>query len=493
VLTTPDGWIFVAGDRTASHGTLSTWAVRSPDGGATWEPALLPPLASYNIVDLAWVDDTLLALAQWSVEGPGDIAVLRSSDAGASWSFVSELPRPDHTAVVTDVLWHDGWHATVRLTWLDPDEGGETRDRGLSWAAGEPRECGPNGSVEPLPRPDDTRWKTAPMLNYADVFPVVATSSGRTLELRVAAVDAAGVYGYVRSGAELIEASSGARLRTRRVVQARLDADRSGRLRATVGAGGGVVDCTADGSTPPLLVSAFIEPADLLPVVARVARFEQGDGTSLRLAAGALVERATDGGLRYRFEAGPPGVEPPELPLPAGVATISDRFEVEGPLRPEAPSDDAIESRVVSAWGAASLLGVELDLTRTDDDGIRVLGSWGFAAVDGSLAKTVVGCARATLRVGEGFDATGSYGLGAYGRRVGLGAAELLEPGTRLTDTSGAVVATVSEQLPGPGAPEPMLGSPSSPVEPADGRRCAALAGSWFELADGSPWLLCTR
>jgi hypothetical protein len=67
--------------------------LRSEDGGRHWRE-VLPPVTGSDVLTTTFVGpDHGWALAMWTVEGPGDPLVYRTSDAGRSWSEPTKITK----------------------------------------------------------------------------------------------------------------------------------------------------------------------------------------------------------------------------------------------------------------------------------------------------------------------------------------------------------------------------------------------------------------
>lgn len=515
----PEGWLVVGGGQRGASGEQTTWAVRTRDGGATWEPALLPAVPSHEIVDLELVDGVLYGLTQWSFAGFGDVWVFRSDDAGYSWTWMASLERPHHPTLAVDMVWSDRWQGTIRQAWENVEDecwfaDYISDDGGYSWQAGVAQACHEIYEVDGFGRSGVWEVTASGFHDGSDAVQALrvtefteelsdgtlsANRSEQSVTLRPARIASSGEYGYVREGAEVVEVTSGVQLRTLRVIEARLDTDTDGRLRASVGAQHGTPRCAGDSAVPDVAVTVWVEAADLLPVVTQEAVWEGDDGSRLVLDAGAVLERSDGGEWRYSFLEGPLGHAALSIALPDVPVTVADRFV---PAAPDGVTEGGSDSSasVVSQWGTVSLLGHSIAWPAPENDGYAsLLGAWDMATVsaDGTTATVHDGCAHATMRLLEGFDGSGMSALGAFGS--GLGSATELPSGVTLQDLERRRVATVTQAIVvggsgGAGGFGLGMGygsAASGPQVLGDGRICDALAGRWFELAAGEPWMLC--
>jgi len=90
------GIVLLFGDLSAAQGSYRSTMLRSVNGGTTWEEVMSPALAS-SVVAISFADsETGFALVGWVVEGPGELWVHRTPDAGETWLLVAEISKP-HT------------------------------------------------------------------------------------------------------------------------------------------------------------------------------------------------------------------------------------------------------------------------------------------------------------------------------------------------------------------------------------------------------------
>ena len=88
------GVLLLFGDMETAGGSYRSTLLRSSDRGATWEEVMSPVVAS-SVVALSFVDDdTGYALVGWEVEGPGELWIHRTPDAGETWFPVAEIGKP---------------------------------------------------------------------------------------------------------------------------------------------------------------------------------------------------------------------------------------------------------------------------------------------------------------------------------------------------------------------------------------------------------------
>ena len=117
--------------------------IRTADGGSSWKEVMQPSYGR-KVIDVHFNNDTDgWALVMWSVEGPGDVTIFRTRNAGASWELMSEIPKSYSDGQPTDVYFHDADHGFVEMAYGAPPIEGqdveywellETQDGGATWA-----------------------------------------------------------------------------------------------------------------------------------------------------------------------------------------------------------------------------------------------------------------------------------------------------------------------------------------------------------------------
>ncbi len=495
--------LIVAGERSGPDGQRQTWAQRSLDGGKTWLPGLNPSQENHSIVALSWSEGALFALSQWSVEGPGELILLRSDDFGASWNVVAEVARPSPFATVAAMQWTSPDHGTLALTWDNGDEDGHrclednyvTRDGGTTWLPeGPPGPCGPPRAVG-CPAPDSGQWSMARCGEALERAPLVRTLGRAKESLTVKPVSADTTYVHLAAGSLVAERASGARLRLKHGVQGRLDQLPDGRLVATVGEHGGIAACEV--AAPTFTVQLVVERDDLATVTTAPVKVEHADGSWVALPAGAPVRVGPSGAASYRFAAGSLADDGVTLPLGA-VTALGDRAVIGGPARLDPWADDlaAEQWAIVADWGSSTLLGGPMDAWEPATGTFRRASALNDARVDAARGRAYLtdGCGVAAVATGAGFVAE----PGLLGALFDDSAASWIEVGTAVSSLDGTGLGATSSGQPEPGGGRGLgmeLGGASARAPEistkADGRRCGALAAGWAEQADGAPWVLC--
>jgi len=499
------GVVVLAGEAVAPMGVVETWAQRSVDGGVNWTPALTPALERHAIVSVVAVESgELRALTQWGQEGPGEVFLMVSTDAGASWTRRATLERPTPFAVVVGQRWTSWAQGSVTMRW--EDEGGgcregasSTEDGGSHWMA--PREttgCGAWTAPVCEARVRDAVYGFETCGEAVERQPLRMTRRQVTRELAVAPVVSSGVYGYLVEGSEVVEAATGARLRLSAPVLARIETRADGALLAHVGATGAVQDCSGQGA-PTFTATLVVPPTALATVVVDPVTVPHADGSALTLRPGARVTRGEAGEWRFRFSSGPGSAPPLEVPLHEGAVSVADRWVWAGfGVEREAPWLADANERVVRRWGASTLFGQPVASGSDNPEeeswaSYAPLGTWDVAWVKGTRAWVADGCAVAEIPLGDGSDVGGAPVLGAMG--LGLVDTPTVQIGNEISAENGVVIGITSAWQTEPGGAGVGLGGMSgeSVRVLADGRRCGALGSEWVWRADGGPWNVCWR
>jgi hypothetical protein len=515
------GGVLVAGEEVTAAGVVRTWAQRSMDGGRTWSAALTPAVSQHTLVSLvAEPSGELRGLTQWGVEGPGDVYLMASDDAGASWRRRSVVPRPSPFAEATGQRWSSWSEGGVTFQWDDEERGclqaeWTTADGGATWAApAAPAACGPAAS----PRCEATVGAATFLLprcgEAIERQPLRVSRGASRGDLAVTPVDAGDVYAVLRPDAVVREIATGTELKLLSPQLARVEREPDGGWIAHLGAAGDVPDCSGSWTGLTSTLTVRVAPGGLLPVVTDRARLTYPDGSAVTLEAGAILALSkTTGEAVFRFAEGPPALPGWELPLPSRSVQVSDRFTWPGLGEDATPWPSDAEERVVRSWGQATVFGQRVGAdAKGEFDGFGVVGAWDMAYVHGGRAWVVDGCATVEVALGEGWDGDGSVALGALG--MGLGDARTLPVGTPLRATDGAWVGTTTRSITEPWSGGGLGGlgmggaaglggargigglggggaraAPEVRVLP-DGRRCGPLL-PWVARADGAPWDVC--
>lgn len=131
---------FLFGRLGVPAGTLRSVVLRTADGGATWRE-VMPPVAGSEVLHVAFADgDHGWALAAWSVEGPGDVVLYRTDDAGRTWAKAADIPR-DTWSYPVSMTFADPAHGEIGMTYTRDDGSGDpagvvllaTTDGGRNW------------------------------------------------------------------------------------------------------------------------------------------------------------------------------------------------------------------------------------------------------------------------------------------------------------------------------------------------------------------------
>lgn len=499
VVAPAPGVVVVAGSLKRGHATVSTWAQRSLDGGRTWTPALTPPVAAHSVVALHAAEGRLVALTQQRVEGHGELLLLQSEDAGASWFATAVVPRPAPDAEALRMEWVDRGAGSVTVAWRPDAEhcleaSVRTDDTGWTWTIDEARTCAaapPPTTTTCAAGAAGDAWSFATCPVALEQAVLTRSADDAVTTQRVVAVDAGATYALLRAGAEVTEAASRQALRLTRATMARVERAPEGSWRAFVGADAGLPACVPDEDRAPFTATLLVSPKAFAPVVAATVEVRHDDGSHLWLEPGAPLVVDAKGAVHHRFASGILDVA-----LPRGAVRPADRFVVEGPVRPDAQRAYPANARrsSVGTWGASTVLGTAVPGS-PPHGGLFAPGAWDGVGLDETQGRgwVVDGCATAAVHLGPDFALTGSMGLGLRG----AGMQPSLVAGSRVTTAEGAVIGTMTRALFEPSGAKPVVGKPSpaapSPAEVSsgDGWRCGPLAEGWIRKANGSPWDVC--
>lgn len=137
--------------------------LRSADGGHSWKEVMKPVTGS-TVLALSFPTEAHgFAFVEWIVEGPGDLLLYGTGDAGSTWDRVSEVPRPHNL----DEAISYGCSSPLRCTvTLQCEHGGghiaETLDGGRTWRVSRAsRNVSSRASVSQDRAGDGTAWRLA--------------------------------------------------------------------------------------------------------------------------------------------------------------------------------------------------------------------------------------------------------------------------------------------------------------------------------------------
>ena len=131
---------FLFGALGVPPGTLRSVLLRTADGGATWQEAMTAVPGSETLYVVFADAERGWALVAWTVEGPGDVVLYRSDDAGRTWAKVADIPaRP--WSYPLSMTFTDSSNGEIGMSYEDADgelAGAEilvTTDGGGTWRA----------------------------------------------------------------------------------------------------------------------------------------------------------------------------------------------------------------------------------------------------------------------------------------------------------------------------------------------------------------------
>lgn len=130
---------FLFGSLGAPAGDLGSVLMRTGDGGSSWSEVMRPVSGSV-VQDVKFADDGRgWALVRWTVEGPGEVILYRTTDAGRTWEKLSDVPKSrwngypsgmsfsDASNGQVDMIYEGGPRSADRVAFLT------THDGGLTW------------------------------------------------------------------------------------------------------------------------------------------------------------------------------------------------------------------------------------------------------------------------------------------------------------------------------------------------------------------------
>lgn len=108
--------------------------LRTSDGGKTWAETL-PSEYGNSINSIQFVGKkTIFLTTMWVIEGPGEVNLFRSDDAGKTWNKVSKIPRNDFLCVSSYLYFSDANKGKIIYTCSDDGYSvWETTDGGAKW------------------------------------------------------------------------------------------------------------------------------------------------------------------------------------------------------------------------------------------------------------------------------------------------------------------------------------------------------------------------
>jgi hypothetical protein len=128
--------VFLFGSLQVPARSIRSVLLRSNDEGKHWREVMQPETGS-DVTELIFVEGGYgWALVLWTVEGAGPACLYHTTDHGASWQKLSDIPFFGGHSATFDMQFFDKQHGQVRVEILDGEAGCcllDSTDGGLTW------------------------------------------------------------------------------------------------------------------------------------------------------------------------------------------------------------------------------------------------------------------------------------------------------------------------------------------------------------------------
>lgn len=159
--------------------------LRTEDGGKSWNEVMASEYGN-SINSLQFVGKkTIFLTTMWVIEGPGEVNLFRSDDAGKTWRKVSKIPRNDFLCVSSYLNFSDANKGKIIYTCSD--EGywvWETTDGGVKWKSKGKMANKDFKKLKNSSLLDYTPKPTYTAVNDASVYKQISTPDVHIIQLR---------------------------------------------------------------------------------------------------------------------------------------------------------------------------------------------------------------------------------------------------------------------------------------------------------------------
>lgn len=131
--------LFLYGNISTGAASLQSYLLRSDDGGKNWQD-VMQPIAGSSVINLFFLNKNIgWALVAWTTEGPGELNLYHTNDAGQHWQKVTEVPKRNYMGWPLDFSFTTEQNGVMRIEYdgYDDNDGVDllvTKDGGKTWA-----------------------------------------------------------------------------------------------------------------------------------------------------------------------------------------------------------------------------------------------------------------------------------------------------------------------------------------------------------------------